>query len=109
MENQDYQTALEDFILNWEAMKIHTHEEICEKNDYNPDNLRDKHCTITYTRGRKFDKLICDNSVIGFVERNSGDLYMAASWSAPAKHVRGNIFKENTMDSVTAYGVKYLR
>ena len=56
--------------------------------------------------GRKFDKIIHDNSVWGFVAKtdgvlkgipyNVGDVFKAASWNAPAKHVRGTIFSDNT-------------
>ena len=52
--------------------------------------------------GRKFDKVIHDNSVWGFVAKTDGmlkgipyfvgDVFKAASWAAPAKHVRGSIF-----------------
>ena len=56
--------------------------------------------------GRKFDKVIHDNSVWGFVAKTDGvlkgipyfvgDVFKAASWSAPAKHVRGSIFATET-------------
>jgi hypothetical protein len=52
--------------------------------------------------GRKFDKVIHDNSVWGFVAKTdgehkgipyfTGDVFKAAGWAAPAKHVRGSIF-----------------
>ena len=29
-----------------------------------------------------------DGSVHSFVDKNTGEVYMAASWSSPAKHVR---------------------
>ena len=55
--------------------------------------------------GRKFIKIIRDNSVWGFVAKKdgvhkglpmkSGDVLKAAGWSAPAKHTRGNIFNKN--------------
>ena len=55
--------------------------------------------------GRKFIKIIRDNSVWGFVAKEdgvhkglpmkSGDVLKAAGWSAPAKHTRGNIFNKN--------------
>jgi len=56
--------------------------------------------------GRKFIKIIRDNSVWGFVAKKggvhkgipfkTGDVFKAASWSSPAKHVRGSIFDTNT-------------
>ena len=43
--------------------------------------------------GRKYHKIVqtcCDgsNSVHAFVDKNTGELYKAASWKAPAKDVR---------------------
>ena len=52
--------------------------------------------------GRKFIKIIRENSVWGFVVKEDGnhkglpikrgDVLKPAGWSAPAKHTRGNIF-----------------
>ena len=60
---------------------------------------------ITTKPGRKFIKIIRDNSVWGFVAKSdgmhkgdpmkTGDVLKAAGWSAPAKHTRGNIFDNN--------------
>ena len=60
---------------------------------------------ITIKPGRKFIKIIRDNSVWGFVAKSdgvhkgvpmiTGDVLKAAGWSAPAKHTRGNIFDNN--------------
>ena len=57
---------------------------------------------ITIKPGRKFIKIIRDNSVWGFVAKadgthmgvpmKMGDVLKAASYNAPAKHTRGNIF-----------------
>ena len=58
--------------------------------------------TLYVKPGRKFDKVIHDGSVWGFVAKVDGilkgipyfvgDVFMAASWASPAKHVRGSIF-----------------
>ena len=55
--------------------------------------------------GRKFDKIIEKNRVWGFVAKTDGvlkgipyfkgDVFKAAGWRAPAKHVRGSIFDTN--------------
>ena len=52
--------------------------------------------------GRKFDKIISNGGVWGFVAKSDGelkgiphkkgDVFKAATWRAPAKHVRGSIF-----------------
>ena len=56
--------------------------------------------------GRKFDKVMKGTSVWGFVAKKNGvhkgityfvgDVFKAASWRGPAKHVRGSIFSDNT-------------
>ena len=56
--------------------------------------------------GRKFDKVITGSSVWGFIAKTDGvlkgipyfvgDVFKAASWRAPAKHVRGTIFSSET-------------
>ena len=52
--------------------------------------------------GRKFDKIVSNGSVWGFVAKTDGvlkgipyfvgDVFKAAGWRAPAKHVRGSIY-----------------
>jgi hypothetical protein len=47
--------------------------------------------------GRKYLKIVMVNnqrSVHAFVDKNNGDLYKAATWAAPAKGVRFNLFKD---------------
>ena len=64
---------------------------------YKPDGL-----VLSIKPGRKFDKIISESSVWGFVAKKNGvfkgipylvgDVFKAAGWNAPAKHVRGSIF-----------------
>ena len=71
---------------------------------------------ITIKTGRKFIKIIRDNSVWGFVAKSdgmhkgvpmkTGDVLKAAGWSAPAKHTRGNIF-DNKQDYFSWTGPNY--
>ena len=71
---------------------------------------------ITTKPGRKFIKIIRDNSVWGFVAKAdgvhkgvqmiAGDVLKAAGWSAPAKHTRGNIF-DNKQDYFSWTGPNY--
>lgn len=47
--------------------------------------------------GRKYYKVVMVNnqrSVHAFVDKKTGDLYKAATWAAPAKGVRFNLFKD---------------
>jgi len=56
--------------------------------------------------GRKFDKVVTGTSVWGFIAKTDGvlkgipyfvgDVFKAAGWKAPAKHVRGTIFSSET-------------
>ncbi len=73
--------------------------------------------------GRKYIKLIrAENdpatgerraysaSVHSFVEVATGDIFKPASFSAPAKHARGNIYRGNGAEALTDVGsVRYLR
>ena len=71
---------------------------------------------ITIKTGRKFIKIIRDNSVWGIVAKSdgmhkgvpmkTGDVLKAAGWSAPAKHTRGNIF-DNKQDYFSWTGPDY--
>ena len=61
---------------------------------------------LSVKSGRKFDKVIHGTSVWGFVAKTDGmlkgipyfvgDVFKAAGWRAPAKHVRGSIFSTET-------------
>ena len=54
--------------------------------------------------GRKYHKVIHkwkDNgsrSVHAFIDKKTGDVYKAASWKAPAKHVRFNLLDDNSRE-----------
>lgn len=64
------------------------------------------------TEGPRYIKVIRDDrsqrSVHLFVDKRNGDVLKAASWKAPAKGARSNIFDEDNGESgLTAYGAKY--
>jgi hypothetical protein len=47
--------------------------------------------------------------VHSFVDKSNGDVLKAASWKAPAKHARGNIYAADFGKSaISAYGANYL-
>ena len=60
---------------------------------------------ISIKSGRKYTKVMHGSSVWGFIANGDGilkgipyfkgDVFKAASWAAPAKHVRGSIFDTN--------------
>lgn len=47
-------------------------------------------------------------SAWAFIDKTNGDILKPASWSAPAKHARANIYNKDTWGNVTSYGPKYL-
>lgn len=68
-----------------------------------PDNL-------TVHEGKKFVKVVKGGSVYCFINKQTGDVLKAASWNAPAKHARGNIFNDDFgMNGITVWGGTYLR
>ena len=89
--------------LGWEGYENLTDE-------WKADKLK----TVQYTKGRKYLKLFTVEAngrkmLYAFLD-NDGNLYKSASWNAPAKHVRGNIFNEdNGLNCCGPYGVAYLR
>ena len=64
-----------------------------------------KNMVLSLVAGRKFVKVVNENSVWGFIAKKDGehkglpmkvgDVFKPASWRAPAKHTRGNIFNKN--------------
>ena len=68
----------------------------------NGGGFRPNKFNISFKYGRKFIKVLEGTRVWGFVAiddgihknhiYNRGDTFKAASWNAPAKHARGNIF-----------------
>ena len=43
-----------------------------------------------------------------FVDSTNGDVLMCATWKAPAKHARGNVYQGQASDSVGPHGAHYL-
>jgi hypothetical protein len=64
--------------------------------------------------GRKYAKIINvthnnSRSVHAFVDMKTGDVYMPASWNAPAKHVRFNLLNNYPTNITWSGGYLYLR
>ena len=89
--------------------------------DYNKWGSRaniDKKMDLSLKPGRKFIKVVHNNSVWGFVAKVDGvhkgvpmlkgDILKAATWSAPAKHSRGSIFDKEMHKSFSWTGPNYL-
>jgi len=85
--------------------------------DYDKRTYSGKNMNLSLKKGRKFIKIITNNSVWGFVAKadgmnkgvpmKAGDVLKAAGWAAPAKHTRGNIF-DNNQDYFSWTGPNYL-
>ena len=81
-------------------------------------NRMNRTLNLSLKPGRKFIKVVNDNSVWGFVAKVDGvhkgvpmlkgDILKAAGWSAPAKHSRGSIFDKDFHKSFSWTGPDYL-
>lgn len=64
-------------------------------------------------KGRKYARIVAVHSnqrmCFCFVQLDTGDILKTATWKAPAKHARGNIFAADPLAGVTQYGAAYLR
>lgn len=65
--------------------------------------------------GSKYSKVIVrdenqsSGSAYCFVEKTTGNIYRPASWNAPAKHARANIYSKESWVAAGVYGIAYLR
>lgn len=108
----NFNTALKKFLAG--AQRIVSKE-------YSGKYPFDRILTLT-TGGKKYNRVVVDDydkdtgdaighkSVWCFINKENGDVLKAASWKAPAKHARGNIFdKDNGLKFIGPYGPAYLR
>lgn len=59
---------------------------------------------LSYTEGKRYIKVVQEGSVVAFIDKNTGDIYKAASWRGPAKHVRGNVLSDqNGMEATSPH------
>ena len=61
--------------------------------------------------GKKYARIVMDHgSAWGFINLENGDVLKSASWRAPAKHARGNIFDAHGgVKWVSWTGLAYLK
>ena len=103
---EDFDIAVDNLLKNI----------VIKFNEWMPDSYRE--CKPILVNGRKFIKVIEDNSVWGFIAKKdgehkgltmkAGDVFKPAGWAAAAKYTRGNIFDNNT-DWFAWTGPNYLR
>lgn len=74
-------------------------------------------CILSIAKGRRYDKIVKadmhrpDNpshSVYGFIDKTNGNILKAESWRKPAKNPRGNIYEDDRMLFMSAYGPAYM-
>ena len=63
------------------------------KADYNKYGYKSDFNVIV-SKGRKYFKIVTDNSVHAFVDVKNGNVYKPASYNKPAKHVRYNLLQD---------------
>lgn len=95
-----FETAFMTFYAGCEKI----YNEYCDKYNF---TVRDH---FHFTEGKRYMRVVCGTGVHCFVDKTNGDVLKAASWNAPAKHARGNIYNEkNGLDLMGAHGPAYLR
>lgn len=97
-EIKDFDAAMTAFVDHCQSLQSAPHPSLeCPK--------------IEVMKGRKYARLVCDDgssrSAFCFVDLQTGDVLMAASWKAPAKHTRGSIFTPDSY-GVTQHGAEYI-
>lgn len=72
-----------------------------------PNNARE---VLTVKKGSRYFRIFKGGSAYAFIDRFNGDVLKPATYKAPARHSRGNIFDENQgMKFMGPYGPAYLR
>lgn len=101
-----FNTAMEAFLADCQD-KINAHYA------KNLPNLRPD--VLKTMPGKKYIRIVCEGvssshrAAWAFIDKSNGDVLKAASWAAPAKHARANIFQPESWVNVTNYGPAYLR
>ena len=81
------------------------------KADYNKYGYKSDF-NVTVSKGRKYFKIVTENSVHCFVDVKNGNVFKPESWNKPAKHVRYNLLQDpqDCYNKVTwSGGYLYLR
>jgi len=72
---------------------------------------------LSFDKGRKYWRIVAKDegvrlsgSAWAFLNTENGDVLKPASWKAPAKHARGNIYDSaGGLKTVGVYGPAYMR
>ena len=102
--NEKLENALETFLTGCQAKVNKNHERF----EYLTTPI------LKLESGKRYIRVVKDDgnqrSVYCFIDQTNGDVLKAASWKAPARHARGNIFNpDNGLNGMGPYGAAYLR
>ncbi len=100
----DIDIAIKDFISKAQAV-VDEHYR-----NYQWDNI------LTIKKGRRYEKIIATDTlergstrVWAFIDKTNGDVLKPASWRAPARGARGNLYDEfGGMKFIGPYGPAYM-
>lgn len=103
-EKEEEEMSFTDRFLIFFDGCIKINQDYCERNGY---TITDD---FSYKTGKRYMKVNRGSSVHCFVDITNGDVLKAASWKAPAKHARGNIYDDAYgLKAMGEYGPAYLR
>ena len=94
----DYSTALSKMIDRIDEQYGEYYKKNLSNLSYSP---------ITVNKGRRFDKLVQDNSVYCFVEKSTGDVYKSQTWKQP--YTKGNNCVRGSIYDISSYWDKELK
>lgn len=102
---EDKTVTLKEFLafLNWRLPELRGYSRSALKYSAEPGK---KYIRIVETWGTEHPS----RSVYCFLDMD-GNIYMAATWKAPAKHVRGSLFDKDFSygTGLNIYGARYLK
>jgi hypothetical protein len=90
-----FEPAFADFLAMAQAASDADYLRFCGKEDQYLHTHRPR---LMAERGRRFVRIVSESPgnrfAWAFVDCTTGDVLKTASWKAPAKHARGNIFDD---------------
>ncbi len=100
----DIDIAIKDFISKAQEV-VDEHYR-----NYQWDNI------LTIKKGRRYEKIVSTDTlerpstrVWAFIDKTNGDVLKPATWRAPAKHARGNLYDEfGGMKFIGPHGPAYM-
>lgn len=92
---ETYETRLEILVQKIQTLK---------------DSVYSQKKPVIVTNGKRYSKILYAGSVYAFIDKTNGDVLKPASCNSPAKHTRGNIYKDDYgFGCCGAYSVAYLK